>query len=211
MFKDMRAGAKLPALTQFFVDISHKFVDNIHWIGLIIASIIVLYVVIGRTRRGKRFYHRLLLSFPVIGAVVRKIVVARFSRTFGTLLSSGVPILEAMEICSKTVGNVIVEEAIARAKHRVSEGKDLANPLANTRAFPPMVIQMIAIGEQTGALDQMLQKIADFYEDEVDTSVAALTSMLEPLIMVVLGGIVGVTLIAMYLPIFEMAGNISGQ
>jgi type IV pilus assembly protein PilC len=145
---------------------------------------------------------------PAIGAVLRKTAVARFTRTFGTLLSSGVPILDAMEIVSKTAGNIIIEEAIMQVRKAVSEGKDVAGPLSATRIFPPMVVQMIGVGEQTGAMDQMLQKIADFYEDEVDAAVAALTNLMEPILIVVLGGIVGVIMIAMYMPIFEIAGNI---
>jgi type IV pilus assembly protein PilC len=137
--------------------------------------------------------------------------VARFTRTLGTLLASGVPILDSLEICAKTSGNKVVEGAIMYARAKISEGKDLAGPLAESRVFPPMVVQMIGVGEQTGAMDQMLQKIADFYEDEVDVAVAAMTSLIEPLMMVFLGGVVGGLIIAMYLPVFELAGNITGE
>ena len=142
---------------------------------------------------------------------MRKIAVARFTRTLGTLLSSGVPILDAMDIVSKASGNVIVEKAINDTSDRIREGQTMSEPLMATGVFPPMVVQMIGVGEQTGALDNMLNKIADFYEDEVDVAVAALTSLLEPLMMVFIGGIVGTILIAMYMPIFEIAGKIQGD
>ncbi|MEM9192950.1 MAG: type II secretion system F family protein, partial [Myxococcota bacterium] len=164
-----------------------------------------------RTAKGKRFWHTLFLTAPLIGPVMRKIAVARFTRTLGTLLSSGVPILDAMQIVGKASGNVIIEEAIMNTSDRIREGRTMAEPLLATKAFPSMVVQMIGVGEQTGALDQMLNKIADFYEEEVDVAVAALTSLLEPIMMVVIGGIVGFILIAMYLPIFDLAGNISAS
>ena len=135
-------------------------------------------------------------------------VVARFARTMGTLLASGVPILDSMEIVAKTAGNVVVHDGIMFVRARVSEGKDLATPLMETGLMPPMVVQMISVGEQTGALDAMLSKLADFYEEEVDVAVASMTRMLEPLLMVFLGGVIGGLVIAMYMPIFEMAGNI---
>jgi type IV pilus assembly protein PilC len=139
---------------------------------------------------------------------MRKTVVARFTRTMGTLLSSGVGILEAMEICAKTAGNAVVEKGLMYTREKVSQGKDMASPLTETALMPPMVVQMIGVGEQTGALDAMLSKIADFYEEEVDVAVASMTSLIEPLMMVFLGGVIGGMVVAMYLPIFEMAGNI---
>jgi type IV pilus assembly protein PilC len=152
-----------------------------------------------------------MLQLPVLGPVLRKIAVARFTRTLGTLLQSGVPILDALEIVAKTAGNVIVTEAIMYARQRISEGRNMAEPLIESKVFPSMVVQMIAVGEQTGALDQMLNKIADFYEDEVDVAVAALTSLMEPIMMVGIGGMVGVVLVSMYLPIFDLAGKIKGD
>jgi type IV pilus assembly protein PilC len=140
--------------------------------------------------------------------VMRKIAVARFTRTLGTLLTSGVPILDALNVVAKASGNVIVEVAINQTAEKIREGRTMAEPLGETKVFPQMVVQMIAVGEQTGAMDTMLNKIADYYEEEVDVAVAALTSMLEPLMMVFIGGIVGTILIAMYLPIFSMAGNV---
>jgi type IV pilus assembly protein PilC len=210
MFRDMGAGA-LPGLTQFVIAISEGFVSNIGVLSAAAAAAIAGVIAAYRTRKGKRFFHSVWLKMPIVGPVLRKAAVARFTRTFGTLLSSGVPILDAMQIVARTAGNLVIEDAIMEVRQKVSEGRDVASPLAQTGVFPPMVVQMIGVGEQTGAMDQMLQKIADFYEDEVDASVAALTSLMEPLMMVVLGGVVGVILIAMYLPIFELAGNIRAR
>jgi type IV pilus assembly protein PilC len=153
----------------------------------------------------------MLLRVPIIGGVLRKIAVARFTRTLGTLLQSGVPILDALEICAKTSGNVVIEGGIMNVRQAISEGKNMAEPLTETKIFPDMVVQMIAVGEQTGALDQMLNKIADFYEEETDVAVAAMTSALEPIMMVGVGGMVGVVLVAMYLPVFSLAGNIKAD
>jgi type IV pilus assembly protein PilC len=152
-----------------------------------------------------------LLVLPILGPVMRKISVARFTRTLGTLLSAGVPILDALDVVKKSAGNVVVENAIQETSNKIREGRTMAEPLMETNVFPPMVVQMIGVGEQTGALDTMLNKIADFYEDEVDVAVAALTSLLEPLMMVFIGGIVGVILIAMYLPIFSIAGKVNAE
>ena len=155
--------------------------------------------------------HRVLLKLPIIGPVMQKIAVARVSRTLGTLLGSGVPILDALDIVAKTAGNVVVEEGLMYSRQKISEGKNMAEPLGEMQVFPGMVVQMVAVGEQTGALDTMLNKIADFYEEEVDVAVSALTSLLEPLLMVVVGGMVGVVLISMYLPIFDLAGKVKAE
>ena len=207
MFSDM-GSASMPALTQFLIDVSRGFAGNVHWIGLGVVIISVSFSATQRTYKGKRTFHAILLKIPLIGNVLRKGAVARFTRTFGTLLSSGVPILDAMDIVAKTAGNLIIQEAVLEVREKVSEGKEVAGPLMQTGVFPPMVVQMIGVGEQTGAMDQMLQKIADFYEDEVDTAVEALTSALEPMMMVVLGGVVGTIMIGMYMPIFGMAGAV---
>jgi type IV pilus assembly protein PilC len=182
-----------------------------NYLPYIITGLILLYigwVSLLRTKRGRQAWDGMLLKLPVMGAVLRKSVVARFTRTMGTLLASGVPILDAMEIVGKTAGNVVVQDGIMFVRARISEGKDLAGPLMETRLMPPMVVQMISVGEQTGALDSMLNKIADFYEEEVDVAVASMTSLIEPLLMVFLGTVVGGLVVAMYMPIFEMAGNI---
>ena len=211
MFMDFGGEDALPGITKFVIDVSEGFVGNLVWI---IPMFIAIAVGIGasyRTKGGKEFWHRLLLTVPVLGPVMRKIAVARFTRTLGTLLSSGVPILDAMNVVAKSAGNVIVEKAIIGTAEKIREGRTMAEPLMETKVFPPMVVQMIGVGEQTGALDQMLNKIADFYEDEVDVAVAALTSMLEPIMLVVVGGMVGFILVAMYLPIFSIAGNIQAE
>jgi type IV pilus assembly protein PilC len=210
MYKEFR-GAKLPAPTQFVIKLSNGFVDNWYLYAGVGAAVVFGFMAMVRTKRGRLIFDAAILRIPVIGGVLRKIVVARFTRTLGTLLSSGVPILDSLEICAKTSGNKVVENAIMYARARISEGKDLASPLAESRVFPAMVVQMIGVGEQTGAMDQMLQKIADFYEDEVDVAVAAMTSLIEPIMMVFLGTVVGGLIVAMYLPIFELAGNIQAE
>jgi type IV pilus assembly protein PilC len=211
MFKDFGSKEELPALTRAVMAVSNFFVGNLLWIFLGITLVIIAVGYAYRTPRGKKVFHRLLLETPVIGPVLRKIAVARFTRTLGTLLASGVPILDALEIVAKTAGNVIVEEAIMYSRARISEGKNMAQPLMETNVFPAMVVQMVGVGEQTGALDAMLNKIADFYEEEVDIAVAALTSLIEPALMVGIGGTVGVVLIAMYLPIFSLASKIKAE
>jgi type IV pilus assembly protein PilC len=211
MFKDFGSKDELPALTRAVMTVSRAFTGNILWIFLGVTGLIVGVSYGQRTARGKKLLHKTLLRLPVIGDVLKKIAVARFTRTLGTLLSSGVPILDALEIVAKTAGNVIVEEAIMYARARISEGKNMAQPLMETNVFPPMVVQMVGVGEQTGALDTMLNKIADFYEEEVDIAVSALTSLIEPALMVGIGGTVGVVLIAMYLPIFSIAGKIKAE
>ncbi len=211
MFKDFGAKDELPVLTQIVMAISRGFVGNILWVFLALTGALTALNYYYRTTNGKRRIHGLMLKAPVIGGVLRKIAVARFTRTLGTLLSSGVPILDALEIVAKTAGNMVVEEAILYARIKISEGKNMAEPLMATGVFPPMVVQMVGVGEQTGALDTMLNKIADFYEDEVDVAVSAMTSLIEPIMMVGVGGTVGVVLIAMYLPIFSIAGKIKAE
>jgi len=206
MFKDF--GGAMPAPTQILIDISHGMTSYWYLIfGIPVALIIAWRAWVG-TERGRRQWDAFVLKVPVFGPLIRKIAVARFSRTLGTMLSSGVPILDAMEIVAKSAGNKVIERAILVVRTRVAEGKNIAGPLADTKVFPPMVVQMIGVGEATGAMDQMLEKIADFYDDEVDVAVGALTSMIEPIMMVFLGGVVGGFLVAMYLPIFSIAGNI---
>jgi type IV pilus assembly protein PilC len=211
MFKDFGAKDELPAITRIVMNISKGFVGNLPFVFLGLTGAVFGISYTYRTPRGKKFFHKWMLRAPVLGMVLRKIAVARFTRTLGTLLSSGVPILDALEIVAKTAGNVIVEEAIMYARQKISEGKNMAQPLTETNVFPPMVVQMVGVGEQTGALDTMLNKIADFYEDEVDVAVSAMTSLIEPVLMVGIGGTVGVVLIAMYMPIFSIAGKIKAE
>jgi len=206
MFKDF--GGAMPAPTQFLIDLSHFVRNNgLYALGGIVALVLAFRAFV-RNPRGREAWDRFALKLPVFGALIRKVAVARFTRTLGTLLSSGVPILDALEIVAKSAGNRTVEKGILFVRARISEGKNIAGPLAETGVFPPMVVQMIGVGEATGAMDAMLNKIADFYDDEVDVAIAALTSMIEPLLMVFLGGVVGGFLVAMYLPIFSIAGNI---
>jgi type IV pilus assembly protein PilC len=210
MFASFGRADALPAPTQFVIALSNGFVSNAHFVVGGLIAIIVFFVLVHRNQRGRFFLHSVFLTLPILGTVLRKIAVARFTRTLGTLLSSGVPILDALDIVSKTAGNMVIEKAIRHARDKISEGKNMAEPLMESGVFPGMVVQMIGVGEQTGALDQMCNKIADFYEEEVDVAVAAMTSMLEPIMMVLVGGIAGGILIAMYLPIFNIAGAIEG-
>ena len=203
MFASM--GGTLPLPTRIIISISN-FVGGIG--GLIIFATIVAIVIaitqIRRTENGKRAIDAILLKLPIFGMILNKVAVAKFTRTLGTLVSSGVPILEGLDITAKTSGNKVIEYAVRDVRRAVAEGKTLAEPLSKTKVFPPMVTHMIAVGESTGALDAMLGKIADFYDDEVDAAVSNLTAMLEPLLMVFLGTTVGFIVVALYLPIFKM-------
>ena len=206
MFKDF--GGAMPAPTQIVIDLS-KWLQ--HYIGYLVAFIIA--AVIGFRAwvtwpKGRVQWDSFVIRTPIFGPLVRKVAVARFTRTLGTMISSGVPILDALEVVAKTAGNAVVEKAIRYTREKIAEGKTIVQPLAETNVFPPMVVQMIGVGEATGAMDQMLTKIADFYDDEVDAAVAALTSLIEPVMMVFLGGVVGGFLVAMYLPIFSIAGAV---
>ncbi len=206
MFQDF--GGSLPAVTQSVIDMS-KFLQRFWW--LLLAGSIALFIGLKKyraTTSGQRQTDAMALKLPVVGPIVRKVAVAKFTRTLGTLISSGVPILDGLEIVARTAGNKIIEEAILKTRQSISEGKTIAEPLQQTKVFPPMVVQMIGVGESAGALDTMLNKIADFYDDEVDTAVGALSSMLEPFIMVFLGVALGYIVIAMYLPIFKLASTI---
>jgi type IV pilus assembly protein PilC len=201
-------GGELPALTQAVVDMSAFLRHNIIYI---LATIVALYFAFAKfksTEKGRVIVDKTLLGLPVLGTLLKKSAVANFTRTLETMTSSGVPILEGLVIVSATAGNKVIEKAILDTKTSISEGKTIAEPLAKSGIFPPMVTQMISVGESTGALDTMLGKIADFYEDEVDTAVDALTSLIEPFMMVFLGGTIGTMLAAMYLPIFKIAGAI---
>jgi type IV pilus assembly protein PilC len=202
------AGQNLPLPTLIVVTLS-KLIKK--YIIVFIPALILLFY-LGRkyyqTQGGRAVIDRLLLKLPVFGPLFKKIAVARFSRTLGTLVSSGVPILDGLSIVSRTSGNRTIETAILNARASIREGETIAEPLNRSAIFPPMVIQMISVGESTGALDSMLSKIADFYEEEVDIAVANLTSLLEPFLMIFLGVVIGGVVIAMYLPIFQMASAV---
>jgi type IV pilus assembly protein PilC len=208
MFEDFGAVDSMPYPTQIVIGISNGFEEHFALIIGTMIGIVVGYVMFYRSKRGRAIMDRVFLIMPIIGPVVKKIAVARFTRTLGTLLSSGVPILDSLDTVAKAAGNKVVENAIMYAREKITEGRNISDPLKEAKVFPGMVVQMIAVGEQTGALDVMCNKIADFYDEEVDVAVAALTSMLEPIMMVVIGGIVGGMVIAMYLPIFTMADTI---
>jgi type IV pilus assembly protein PilC len=205
MFEGM--GGSLPAPTQFLVDLSKFLQDNYLYI---LGGLVALRFGFKRyyaTEKGTLVVDALALKAPVFGPLLKKVAVAKFSRTLSTMMQSGVPILEGLGIVSKTSGNKIIENALMKTRQSISEGKTIAEPLLETDIFPAMVVQMIAVGEATGALDTMLAKIADFYDDEVDVAVEGLTAMLEPLMMCILGPAVGFILIAMYLPIFQAAST----
>ncbi len=207
VFQDMFSsfGKALPGPTQLVVNMSSFTKSNIHWMILAVILLVFVFRRYRRTSVGKRTVDNALLKLPILGELIRKVAVARFTRTLGTMIKSGVPILDALEITARTAGNVIVEEVVMDARASIAEGQTIAEPLSESIIFPGMVTQMISVGESTGALDAMLEKIADFYDDEVDATVAAMTSMLEPLLMLFLGGSIGGLVIAMYLPIFQMA------
>lgn len=198
-------GSALPAPTQLVVDMSRFLKSNFHFVLAAIGLMIYLFRLYRKSKGGRKKTDALALKLPIFGPLLKKVAVARFTRTLGTMITSGVPILDALEIVARTSGNVILEEVILDVRGSIAEGQTISEPLSETEIFPSMVVQMISVGEATGALDTMLEKIADFYDDEVDTAVAALTSMLEPLLMVFLGGSIGGLVIAMYLPIFQMA------
>ena len=208
MFADMGGGAELPAPTRVVMGMSDFVQANFIFIALGIAAVVATITFILKYEPTRRLFDAGILHVPLFGDLVKKSATARFTRTLGTMVASGVPIVDSLDIVAKTSGNYTVQEAILHVKAKISEGQNMVDPLMETGIFPNMVVQMIGVGEATGALDTMLNKIADFYEDEVDVAVEGLTSMLEPIMMVGLGGIVGGMLIAMYLPIFEMAGNI---
>ncbi len=208
MFEGM--GGQLPGPTQFLVDLSAAAQSYWYYaVGVLVAA----YIAFNRfrsTEKGTLIIDQMILKSPVFGPLLKKVAVAKFTRTMATMMSSGVPILEGLTIVSRTSGNKVIENALLQVRKSISEGKTIAEPLLETGIFPPMVVQMIAVGEATGALDTMLAKIADFYDDEVDAAVEAMTALLEPFMMVFLGGVVGGMIIAMYLPIFKMASVVGG-
>jgi len=198
-------GGTLPLPTRIIINVSH-FLSGIG--GLLVLAVIIGLIVgiilFRRTEQGKKVIDTILLRLPVIGVLIRKVAVAKFTRTLGTLVGSGVPILDGLDITAKTAGNKVVESAVLVVRQAVTEGKTLAEPLAKSGVFPPMVTQMIGVGESTGAVDTMLNKIADFYDEEVDQAVSNLTALLEPVIMVFLGATIGYIVVSMYMPIFKL-------
>jgi type IV pilus assembly protein PilC len=201
-------GGEMPFLTRMVIGSSNFIGRYFIFVFILIGLGIVALGYYHRTYRGRRVLDGLLLKIPILGMLLRKIAVARFCRTLATLTSSGVPILDGLEITAKTAGNAIIEDAVMAVRKAVEEGKTIAEPLTETKVFPTMVVQMVNVGEQTGALDQMLSKIADFYEDEVDTAVAGMMKLIEPIMITVLGGIIGTIVTAMYLPLYSILTKI---
>lgn len=203
-------GKEPPALTAMVVTLSNTMIHNWYLFLGGMVGLPILFIQYIKTPDGKDMWETFLFRAPVVGQLTQKTCFARVTRTLSTLLSSGVGLIEAIEISSRTAGNVVIEKALAKSKDAVMQGKPLAFPLSRDKTFPQMIVQMISIGEQSGTLDVMLGKVADFYEDEIDTAVKALMSMIEPLLMVFLGGTIAVLMIAMYLPIFSMGDAIGG-
>ncbi len=206
MFKDF--GSTLPTATQLVVDMSRFVQSKIIFILIFIGILIWLVKRIYNTEQGRYRIDHMLLWAPIVGPLLRKVAVSKFTRTLSTLLQSGVPILDALNVVARTAGNKVIERAILRVSASIAEGRPIAEPLEESGVFPPMVVQMINVGESVGALDTMLEKVADFYDEEVDQAVENLTAMIEPFMMVFLGGMIGGLVIAMYLPIFNIASVI---
>jgi type IV pilus assembly protein PilC len=210
IFKDMLGGKALPPLTQFVIDASNLLKSHLLLVFGGLAVIIICYKLIASTDKGRVLIDRLKLKAPIFGDLTRKSSISRFSRTLGTLVTSGVPILQALNITRDTAGNVIVADAITKVHDAVKEGESIVAPLEASGVFPPMVISMVDVGEETGQLPEMLLKIAEVYDDEVDNAVEALTSMLEPIMIVLLALIVGTIVIALFLPLITIIQNLSG-
>jgi type IV pilus assembly protein PilC len=207
MFADF--GGTLPGPTQMVIAVSNWLQAYIHYL---IGGIVVLSTSFSQARKRSHAFHyrtdQLALKLPIFGDIIKKVAVARFTRTLGTMISSGVPILDGLDIVAKTAGNMVIEEELQATRRSISEGKTIAEPLQQSKVFPGMMVQMVAVGEETGSMEIMLNKVADFYDDEVDSAVGGLTAMLEPIMMVFMGGAIGTILIAMYLPIFTIADAI---
>lgn len=202
--------AELPALTQFMLDLSDFARTRFYFVLIIIAALGILYHFIKKSNKGSYLLDQLKLKLPIIGKLFHKICLSRFTRTLATLFSSGVPILDSLDMTGKTAGNKVIEKAVEEAKSSLKEGETLAGPLKKYPVFPPMVVSMIAVGEQTGALDEMLNKISDFYDREIEVMIDSFASMLEPLLLGFLGATIGIAVVAMYLPYFTMFQYIGG-
>ncbi len=208
VFKDMLEGQGLPAFTQFVLSVSRAIAGHFIISLISVVAFFISLKLFTRTRFGRRLFDRLKMNFPILGPVISKVAISRFTRTLGTLVSSGVPILQALTIVKETSGNVIVADAVSSVHESVKEGETITAPLEASNVFPPMVISMVDVGEQTGALPEMLMKIADTYDDEVDNAVSAMTSLLEPIMIVILAVIVGSIVIALFLPLISLIDNL---
>ncbi len=204
IFKDMLPGDKLPSFTRFVLGISDAIANHFFYSLIFVAVLVGIFLWSIRTRLGRRLFDKFKLNMPVLGSVISKVAISRFTRTLGTLVSSGVPILQALTIVKETSGNVIIGNAVASIHESVKEGETITAPLEASNVFPPMVVSMVDVGEQTGALPEMLMKIADNYDEEVDNAVAAMTSLLEPIMIVFLAVIVGSIVIALFLPLITL-------
>ena len=210
VFNDMLGGKELPAVTQFVIDASEFVQANGLQIAIAIAALIVIVKVIGRTDKGAYFFDVIKLRAPVIGTLAQRSAVSKFTRTLGTLLSSGVPILQSLMITRDTTGNRVLTKAIQDVHDSVKEGESMTQPLSQCKVFPPMVTSMVEVGEETGALADMLTRIANTYDDEVDNAVAGLTAAIEPVLIIFLAVVVGTIVIAMFLPMVSIIGSVSG-
>jgi type IV pilus assembly protein PilC len=211
IFKDMMEGSKLPGFTRFIMAISNSVKNHFLVTASCVAVAFVLLKLVIRTKMGRRLWDRFKLLMPAIGPVINKVAISRFTRTLGTLISSGVPILQALTIVKETSGNVIISEAVGAVHESVKEGETITAPLEASKVFPPMVISMVDVGEQTGALPEMLMKIADTYDEEIDNAVSAMTSLLEPIMIVCLAVIVGSIVIALFLPLITLMNSLGGE
>ncbi|HNS31662.1 MAG TPA: type II secretion system F family protein [bacterium] len=209
IFKDMEAGA-LPGPTVLLMKISSFMTQKLYIIAIFIVGVVILFKIMNRIKFTKFYIDKVKMRMPVFGPVVSKSIVARFARTFATLIASGVPILQSLQIVRDTTGNEVVSKGINEVRNRVREGEGIAGPMLKTKVFPPMVTNMMAVGEETGAMDAMLEKIAEAYEAEVEAAVAAMTSMIEPMLIVFLGGIVGFIVISLFMPLIKLAMGLSG-
>lgn len=211
IFADLLGGAGMPAFTQFILNISDTVANHFLYVAMGGVATFILFRLSLRTKLGRRLFDKLKLHFPVLGPVMSKVAIARFARTLGTLVSSGVPILQALNIVRETSGNVIISNAVQAVHDSVKQGETITAPLEASGVFPPMVISMVDVGEQTGALPEMLTKIADNYDDEVDNAVSAMTSLLEPIMIVFLAVIVGSIVIALFLPLITLIDKLGSD
>ncbi|HUJ10052.1 MAG TPA: type II secretion system F family protein [Verrucomicrobiae bacterium] len=210
IFNDLLEGKSLPPLTLFVMAVSNLVKDQFLLVAGVIAGLVIALKLLGKTVKGRYYLDLFKLKAPVFGQLIRKVSIARFTRTLGTLIASGVPILQALNIVRDTSGNAVVAKAVSQVHDSVKEGERIVEPLEASKVFPPMVISMVDVGEETGALPDMLMKIADVYDDEVDNAVGAITSLLEPIMIVILAVIVGTIVIAMFLPLISVIGQLSG-
>ena len=209
VFNDILGGKELPAITQFVMQASDYVQHNGLQIGIAVFALVMIYKILGRTKKGALLLDKIRISVPVTGTLVRRTAIAQFSRTLGTLLSSGVPILQALVIVRDTTANLVVRNAIQTVHDAVKEGESMTDPLASSGVFPPMVVSMVQVGEETGALPDMLTRVANTYDDEVDNAVAGLTAAIEPALIIFLAVIVGTIVIAMFLPMISIISSVS--